>query len=435
MISVTIILIFVFVIALFSTIHALGLWLFLMITHGWLVEVLGNAAAHLPTYCGLLVIAIGVTRRRWVGMPAVNWIFFAFFIALIALAALSGVDPASSFISLLKYSKGFLLAIFVAGIIKDSDQVRIVTLYCVAATFWGACIALYQHLTGSYSIDVGEVQRAGGLSRDPNDAALLLLTGLPVALYWFMHSDRRFVKLLFAAVFVLIIAGITLTQSRGGAVTLALILLFLFLRRPSVKVFSVGIVLVSIGLLFVSEDYWERMEDLRTIGAESESGSISIRYQFIEAGIDAFLRHPVLGVGMGNFGRVLQISGHKQDASEVAHNMYLEFFVENGTIAGLLFLILLGAAVLQSIRYDRYNRLEHSAYGLGFCISMSLMAVMIAGLFLSQGKNEVLWFFVGIGLALSGMIRSSTTIGDSQFPEIVGNHLARIDKPRRRHHE
>jgi len=343
---------------------------------------------------------------------------------------LSGLDPANSMISLFKYSKGFLLAIFIAGIIKDGDQIRTVTLYCVAATFLGACLALYQHLTGTYTIDVGLVQRAGGLSSDPNDAALLMLTGLPVALYWFAHSDKRYVKVMFAGVFVLIIAGITLTQSRGGAVTLALILILLFLRRPSIKVFSVGIVLVSVGLLFASAEYWERLESLGTIGgADTEEGSFNIRYRFIEAGINSFLQNPVLGVGMGNFGRVLQLSGSgfTENISEVAHNMYLEFFVENGAIAGLLFLTLLAAAVLQSIRYDTYDRLERSAYGLGFCVSMSLMTVMIAGLFLSQGKSSVLWFFVGIGLAFSGMIKSSRTTQSSRPREIFAINSSPTD--------
>ncbi len=409
----------------------------MMITHGFLVESIGDAAIHLPMYSGLMIMAIGVTRRRWTGMPASNWIFFSIFVAFIALAALSGLDPANSFTSLLRYSKGFLLAIFIAGIIKDSDQIRTVTLYCVAATFLGACLALYQHLTGTYTIDVGLVQRAGGLSSDPNDAALLMLTGLPIALYWFAHSDKRYVKVMFAGVFVLIVAGITLTQSRGGAVTLALILILLFLRRPSIKVFSVGIVLVSVGLLFASAEYWERLESLGTIGKDSESGSFNIRYRFIEAGINSFLQNPVLGVGMGNFGRVLQLSGSgfTENISEVAHNMYLEFFVENGAIAGLLFLTLLAAAVLQSIRYDTYDRLERSAYGLGFCVSMSLMTVMIAGLFLSQGKSSVLWFFVGIGLAFSGMIKSSRTTQSSRPREIFAINSSPTDGSKHRYHQ
>jgi O-antigen ligase len=241
---------------------------------------------------------------------------------------------------------------------------------------------------------------------------------------------------MFAGVIVLVIAGIALTQSRGGAVTLALILFCLFLRRPSIKVFSVGIVFVSVGLLFVPADYWERLQSLSTIGEDSEYGSIEVRYRFIEAGIETFLRHPVLGVGMGNYGRALVFYDLGfGNWYYVAHNMYLEFFVENGAIAGLLFLSLLAAAVLQSIRYDTYNRLERSAYGLGFCFSMSLLSVMISGLFLSQGKNSVLWFFVGIGLAFSGMIRSSTATQDAQSPEIINNHFARLDNPRRRNHE
>lgn len=426
MIPVIIIVVFVFAIALRSETHALGLWLSMLITHGFLVEWIGPAAQHLPMYCGLFLIAISVSRGKWTLMPAENWIFLFFFIASITLAALFGIDPSHSITSLVKYSKGFFLAVFIAGFVRDADQVRVVTLYGVAAVCFGASIALYQHFAGAYTIDVGEVQRAGGLSGDPNDAALLMLTGLPLALYWLIRSDNRFARVMFAGVFVIVIAGITLTQSRGGAVALALILLFLFLRRPSIKVFSAGVVLVAVGLLFVSADYWERLQSLGAIGSDSEYGSINIRFRYIEAGIDNFLRNPVFGVGMGNFGQslVLYESGFGDWTGHVAHNMYLEFFVENGAIAGLLFLTLLGTIVVRSIRYDGYTQSENTAYGLGFCVSMSLMAVMIAGLFLSQGKSSVLWFFVGLGLALSGMMKSAGATQISTSHEIPTHRLA-----------
>ena len=137
--------------------------------------------------------------------------------------------------------------------------------------------------------------------------------------------------------------------------------------------------------------------------------SLEMRAHYVKAGVIVFVENPGLGVGMGNFGKAMMAvdpSFRETDPNRVAHNMYLEFFAENGLFGGLLFLALLGIAFLQSITYDKRSKTEYSPYGLGFCVATSLLAILTSGLFLPLGKLSVLWFFVGLGISFHVMSKS-----------------------------
>ncbi|MBT8085169.1 MAG: hypothetical protein HKN35_13835 [Woeseia sp.] len=399
MLAVILIFIFVVTVAFFSEIHALGLWAFMLITHGFLVEQFGSSAIHLPMLAGLSIIAITVIRGRIEFFRTNVWLLVMMLIALMALSALMGMDPGRSITQLVLYSKGFLLAIFVACVLDDENEIEVVTLYFIGATVLGATIAYYQQVAGAYVVDENSiVKRAGGLTNDPNDTAMLLLTGVPLAVYWLIHASTFHKRVLAAAALVAVIGAIMLTQSRGGGLAMALVLFLLYLRKPSLNVSIIGGVLLIVGLALMPSDYWDRMESLATIG-DSKDGSLDIRYRLLAEGMRVFVENPFTGVGIGNFGNALTAARTGIYEDLVAHNMYLEFFAENGAFAGILFMGLLLVALLSSLRFDKFYGTKYSSYGLGFCVAMSLFGVLTNGLFLSQGQSAVLWFLIGIGLA------------------------------------
>jgi len=86
-----------------------------------------------------------------------------------------------------------------------------------------------------------------------------------------------------------------------------------------------------------------------------------------------------------------------------AHNMYLEFFVENGVFAGTLLLAILGWAVRCLFKLDDSAGQESNAIKLGHSTACALGGMLIAGVFLSQGLNSVLWFLVGLGFSAQKM--------------------------------
>jgi len=421
MLAVGIILLIVLAISFYSEIHALGLWFVLMIAHDFIAGLVGGSAQHMPMYAGLIIVVIIAGRRKWTGISTGLLFLVIPLLIFMTAAAIAGLEPNRSLLRVFLYSKGIVLAILVAGTVKRDIEVQCLTRYCLAGVLIAVCVTFFESFTGAYVIEGAEVKRAGMFTGDPNDTATLILMGLPLALYWATHAERSVSRIANYLLIVLIVGAVTMTQSRGGFVALILVLTILYFKKPSMKASVFALVILAAGLLFVPPDsfYWKRLGNL--VGEqEIQEGSVDKRKHYVEAGVEVFLEEPVLGVGIGNFGRAvvaIDPTYRERDITRVAHNMYLEFFVENGVFGGLLFLALLGSAVLHSWRYDRRNKSEYSAYGLGFCVVMSLAALLFSGLFLSIGKSAELWFLVGLGFAFQAMSKAA---GKSEVSQHVG---------------
>jgi O-antigen ligase len=218
-----------------------------------------------------------------------------------------------------------------------------------------------------------------------------------------MRSRTLSSRILLVAILVGIIGAIALTQSRGGGLALILVSIFLLLRRPSIKTMAVGVVLLAAALVVTPVTYLERMETVTEVG-DADDKSLDHRLHFVVLGVEVFIRHPILGVGLGNFGTAISEIDPKFGPGQAAHNMYLEFFVENGLFAGLLFLTILASAFFTLMRFGKLDYVEPRSYDLGFCFAMSLIGVLFTALFLSVGSRPIIWIFVGIAGACSGVI-------------------------------
>jgi hypothetical protein len=400
-----------FVLTSLSAAHGLGFWLVLLIIHGFLVERLGDIGVHMPLYCGLITCVSILVRGQWKGG---NIKFIGLIILLtigMGVTSLLGLSVGSSLLSLFQFVKNFVLVIIVSGSIRKISEVRILSLYCLAALTFGALLAVYQYKTNTFTLSSIYQQRAGGLRGDPNDTAMLLLAGPPIAFYWFNRSKKFYNKLAFIGVFFILLVGIVLTESRGAFVALMVAFLGMYLKKPTIVTTFSGVILILIALVLAPDSYKDRMETL-TSGQEQHGGkSLEGRANLLKTGVLIFFDNIALGVGPGNFGRAFvsrtqqgsmsSSNGHGSSSSgPVAHNLYLQFFVENGLIVGGLFLYVIWVAFKGLIRLkDDIDIQGMKTYPIGYLLAMSLIGMLFAGLFLSQGNNPPLWFLVGIGFA------------------------------------
>lgn len=401
-----------------SIIHALGSLLAVMILHGALVLSLGETATHLPLYAGATTLVGILTTQSWRKPNGSTLGLFLALIPIMGLAALAGLDQENSAVWLLQYTKVFMLSLLIAGCVKSEQEIKVLSLYCLAAVVIGAYITVYQHVTGTYTINTIYEQRASGLRGDPNDTAMLLITGIPLALYWITHTSNILLKLFFLSAIPVLLTSIMLTGSRGGFVTLVLIAIAIYLKRPTLRMATISVIMAAILAVAAPQAYWDRVDTLVT-GKEKHGGSsLGNRTQLLLTGLDIFIHSPVLGVGTGNFGLAFATHGrtnsgigispaHARGPAEefgVAHNLHLEFFVEHGMLAGLLFWLILYQALINLVKYDGVRTNRESHFGLGFCLALALGGMLFAGLFLSQGKNPVLWFLVGVGFAAGQIV-------------------------------
>jgi O-antigen ligase len=419
-------------------IHAIGGWLLILVLHGVLVGKLGDAAVHVPMAVGIGVVAALLVTNKWSGVRVSAFLLIAALVILMVIASVLGIDFAESSVALVQYGKSFLLALVLGGCLRQRKDFELMSWYLVAAVAAGAAIAVYQHLTGHYAINTEYVQRAAGLRGDPNDTAMILVAGVPIGVYWLLQAPNILWKSFWAGILMLILLGIIWTGSRGGFVALAAVALALFVKRPSINMVLLGIVLVVAFAAMAPRSYWERMGTLAT-GKESHGGrSLNNRLELQRRGLQILMANPILGIGPGNFGTAFAsikgtgglVISHKPKPTDdrsfaVAHNLHLEFFVENGFVAGALLWGLFGLTMRELIRFDSAEDRKQREIGLGFSIALALGSMLLAGLFLSQGKNSVLWFLIGMGVAaykLNGdMAVDKSVIPAKRYPGLLGS--------------
>jgi len=404
-------------------VHAFGIWLMLLIGHGMLVEFIGPVGVHLPLYAGILVAALALVSSKW-SMPSTTILFALLgFVISLTVAALVGIDLDASLVALSLYLKGVALALMIAMCVTSRPELERLVYYFLSALAIGAGYTVYQHVTGRYVFDTEYMQRAAGLRSDPNDTAMLLVAGIPLCAFWMESSRGKIKKTVGAALAILLSIGVVLTESRGGFLALALGGLALYLRRPTINTTIMGLVVVGIVLALAPGRYWDRIGTLLTGKELNRGSSLQNRLELQLVGIRILMEEPIFGVGPGNFGRayaseatvdsglptswVAPATGERARVFGVAHNMHLEMFVEGGLVGGLLFWAVLLLA-LRGMLSDPYKPPAEAitsirgkrALDIGISLAIALGVMLFAGLFLSQGKNSVLWFMIGMGLSM-----------------------------------
>lgn len=215
----------------------------------------------------------------------------------------------------------------------------------------------------SYLRDVlffGET-RFRGFMNDPNYFATLQLSAL---MYFFtMNTYKLRTKIISLLLFIL---SISLSGSKGGFISLSIVLLYLFvneivLKRKNLK--SVTLMMVSLTFFTIflvkstDSNYlstfsqiapsFERVSTIFLDFGESISAGGSGRESAIKEALHLINISPFFGIGIGTYSSLNYIiSGSKT----IAHNTYLQLAVEWGLIVTIIFFLIVIIALIVSYR-------------------------------------------------------------------------------------
>ena len=255
-----------------------------------------------------------------------------------------------------------------------------------------------------YQAAAGE--RATGLQGDPNTFAMYQICALAVAVMMASRGGRR---RWWAWGAVLALAGsIAATQSRGGALALAAVLVWMMLSGDVGRAFGRARHFAPLLLGTTLALGVTALLRIPRFDPQEVSDSGGTGRQFIwRAALDGWQDHPLLGLGVGGFqansGRLLSSpAGVSLDPRSVLfegiriHNLYLELWVELGPVGLLLLLALLGAVAVPLWRDRMWHRVDEVSAALPM-----LITVMVASVFLSTVNNKMLWILAGIAAALT----------------------------------
>lgn len=402
------------------------------------VMVQNGAPSTATAFLGLLFLVIIV---RWViyNEKPQDWLQATTLIILYGLVGLATMLYAADINRVQNgveaYFKDAVIAVVIVILLRRPVTLRYAMWALLAAGIFMASITTWQQLTGTFSNNYWGFARAGlqqivegqlddyriaGPIGDPNFYSQVLLVLVPLAMDRMWNEHNRWLRMLAAYALFVCVFSIFFTFSRGAFVSLIIIVVWMFVRRPPrpiVLIATLGALIALVSILPAS--YTARLKTIPDVipGLSQkdvrEEASFRGRSSAQQAGVLMFLDNPLFGVGVGNFGyhyqeysRGLGIDGSRWD--QAPHNLYLEIVTEKG-LFGLAVFGLLLTVVFRGIGQARRQFLEignHSYADMIVAFRIGLVGYLIAATFLQMSYPRFFWVLIGVGFAIPNIAQT-----------------------------
>lgn len=301
---------------------------------------------------------------------------------------------------------GRMAPLFLIGIMGKQYTHTLQTIWVgiTAAVLW-FCVdtALHPNFLDGTSFLNGRLMGSFGW---PNGLASVMCLLLPIVIfgvvkYW---KDKPFLGFIGLLIYFAGIAVVLFTVSRNAyivcAVVVVLVIALLFVSRDwlSLKIAGAGILVAVIGLLsFAPPIFYQRI---------NQSLEMDGRMYLMDVSKQIYEEHPVLGIGIGNWGTLYRERFELPDREKnmnSPHNIYLQTVNESGLIGLFGFLIMLGFQVgilfKDGFTYVSGNRHKLRWTGGVFLI---IAATIVSGFFdydfFSRHPMHLYWFYWGIAV-------------------------------------
>ena len=379
----------------------------------------------LPVNLGVPVIALVVAAVlvKWVrgeecALPdGAFWVTVGVFVTIGCLSMLIARDITASLVELATFGKILLVVCVVVDLIRTPDHLRAmcyaVFIGAVTTVVLGTA-AIYFGIEGAGENFLGGIpggiMRFSGLHENPNKAAAIMCSALPLGVFAVRHAASRWVRAGFAIGILALVGAIFATFSRSVVVALAMVLIGVGAHEMrSRRSFVILGVVLTAGIMLAPRYYWDRVINLpNALKDTTRDWSVYTRMLALSTAWEMFLDHPLTGVGLGNF---IGSSAYRLFVRIVVHNTYLEILVSTG-IAGLVaFLTMLGAGLRHAVHGARATWSRHPAWmrSLSYYVCLSALSIGVSAFFASLPFRYPLWVPVAAGLVIGRMLRADST--------------------------
>lgn len=236
------------------------------------------------------------------------------------------------------FFKVMVVFVLMMNTLTTPKRVQQLTRLIMLAGAYVAARGVFDYARGANLVEDGRLAGAvSGIFGNPNDLAMNMVCLMPIAALTALgrHNSLSW-RAIGGVAAVLMTATVLFTKSRGGALGLVIAALVILFTSRAIKP-AVGVALLASTLVvtpLLPDTFWARMATI--IDAEADAGftgSRDERATLMLEGIQAFLRHPLTGVGVGQFVNY-DFDGREARWRET-HNALIQVAAEIG-IVGLL---------------------------------------------------------------------------------------------------
>lgn len=294
------------------------------------------------------------------------------------------------------------IPLLLLAIIARPDEVTFRT------AWYGILISLLFILLSVAQYPVWNGHRLFGPFSSPNTLAGLIVVMIPVAVYGIIkyRKDHLYQVLLATLLTLISIVVMLCTGSRNayGTFGISFLSLLWFVYRYhdliSLRIMSIITILSIIAVGIAAPVILTQRID-RNLQQDG-------RVYLIQSGLQLAMEHPIVGIGVGNWGKVYKERFEKDNPNhekniQSPHNIYLHIFNESGIIglSGFLLLIIYQMKMLYSSISQSYRR-DSRAFPYTIGVGLSIISVYLFGLldydFFSRHMMQVYWLMWGLCL-------------------------------------
>lgn len=387
----------------------LGLFLFTFVLYFRPYELIPSLSAFssmalvlaLATICIFLPSQLALEGNLTARPREVNLLLLLVVTALLSIP--TAINPGEAWATFNDtFLKAVLMFIVMVNVVRTEWRLKGLIWLSLGISCFLSLNALDSYRAGNFTVEGYRVEaNVRGMFENPNDMALHLVTMTPLAVALMLSARSLPVKLLYGACAALMVAGNVVTFSRGGFIGLVgamLVMAWKLGRRNRLAVIFSSIIIIGVFLALAPGNYGVRL--LAIVNPSLDPvGSSNMRRELLEKSIKVAIRHPLFGVGMGNF-HIVSIHEH------VSHNAYTQVAAEMGMTAMALYILFIVTPLkrLRQIEQETFEaRRRTHFYYLSVGVQASLVAYMIGSFFASVAYQWYVYYLVAYAICVRRM--------------------------------
>ena len=301
-----------------------------------------------------------------------------------------------------------VIFIVLVNAVRTERRLKGLLLLTIAVSCWLSLGALNEYRVGLSTVEGYRVGGVGtGIFGNSNDMAFHLVTIMPIAIALIFTARGVVRKVVFAVSVVLMIGAIVVTYSRGaflgGLVALGFMAWKLG-RSNRLTVFLLGTVVLLLVLAVAPGNYSVRLLSI-FVPSLDPVGSSDARQGELFRSLYVALRHPLFGIGMGNYASEMSYTGL------VTHNVYTQVASEMGVAALVIYTMFVVTPLKrlgQIARETVTARANSPYYYLAVGLQASLLAYLVSSFFASVAYLWYVYYLVAYAVCLRRMYESET---------------------------
>jgi O-antigen ligase len=299
-----------------------------------------------------------------------------------------------------------VIFIVMVNAVRTENRLKGMLFLTIAVSCLLSLGALNDFRLGLLTVEGYRVAGVGsGIFGNSNDMAFHLVTIMPIAIALIFAGRGVVRKLVFAVSSALIMGAIVVTYSRGAFLGGLVALGFLgwkLGRKNRLTIFVIGTLTLLLFLALAPGNYALRILSI-FVPSLDPVGSSGARQGELFRSLYVALRHPVFGIGMGNYSTQMSYTGL------VSHNAYTQVASEMGMAALVIYTMFvvtplkrLGQIARETLNTPASSRYYYLAVGL----QASLLAYLVSSFFASVAYLWYLYYLVAYAVCLRRIYES-----------------------------